>query len=343
MKQVKRVIHTNKREDREAWNAALDFPHLSAHRAPDIMNLEEEYFSPLKAFCEIKGIGPKREKTDGMYMGEVLEEAVRQQLPALYERAIGDGSLRVRKDKYIYQSLREPWMTGGVDGWGTIERFGKEPEKIGVEIKTTSVLSAKNWEYGNIPEWVRAQVQYYMGLFGCDKFFLGVMIGKKMIGRIIERDPDYVVEILRKGSRFVEHYLVDNEDEDGFPLRMPEPTGKECDQKIVNYFCRKQGKGVVDVSGDIELWGELESLHRAEKKIGDQVNAIKNQIKLLMGEAETAQVGGKSLCTYRTVSTKRLDVTRIKEEKPDIYEAFLKETSSRVLRPNYKAIEALRG
>lgn len=70
-------------------------------------------------------------------------------------------------------------------------------------------------------------------------------------------------------------------------------------------------------------------LRQAQSRIGFELELIENKLKIAIGRS----AGLDGVATWKSVSNTRLDFDRLKEERPDIYEAFLKPpTSTRTFR-----------
>ena len=73
-----------------------------------------------------------------------------------------------------------------------------------------------------------------------------------------------------------------------------------------------------------DLRGLLSLIEEAQA----EAEAIKDELKALMGNTDTMQAGEYKV-TYKTVTSARLDTTALKKAMPDIVQAFTKETVTR--------------
>lgn len=110
---------------------------------------------------------------------------------------------------------------------------------------------------------------------------------------------------------------------------MPPPDGsKACDEVIEQYFhnTRKQGS--------IALVGFDDKLRRREEILGmiaeleTEQKKIEQEVKLYMKDHELAS-SEKYRVSWSSVDTARLDAKRIKMEQPEIYQDYVKVSSSR--------------
>ena len=66
------------------------------------------------------------------------------------------------------------------------------------------------------------------------------------------------------------------------------------------------------------------------KKLEKAKNAAANQLKSYLKEAEAGTVGGRKV-TWKLISKNTVDTKRLKSEKPEVYNSFLKDSSYRRL------------
>lgn len=73
---------------------------------------------------------------------------------------------------------------------------------------------------------------------------------------------------------------------------------------------------------------ELRQLQALIDEAQAEAEALKDQIKAAMGDAETVQAGEYKI-TWKAVKTSRIDTTALKKALPDVAERFTKETTTR--------------
>lgn len=78
----------------------------------------------------------------------------------------------------------------------------------------------------------------------------------------------------------------------------------------------------------IELCKEYKELQRLSEELSDQIDAIKEQIRAIMGGAETVTAGEYKV-TDKPVTSSRLDSTALKRELPEIAARFTKTTTAK--------------
>lgn len=73
---------------------------------------------------------------------------------------------------------------------------------------------------------------------------------------------------------------------------------------------------------------ELRQLQKLIEEAQAEVEAIKDEIKAVMGDSESITAGEYKI-TWKAVTTSRLDSTALKKALPDVAERFTKTTTSR--------------
>lgn len=78
----------------------------------------------------------------------------------------------------------------------------------------------------------------------------------------------------------------------------------------------------------IELCKEYKELQRLSEELSDQLDSIKEQIRAIMGGAETVTAGQYKV-TDKPVTSSRLDSTALKRELPEIAAQYTKVTTAK--------------
>lgn len=73
---------------------------------------------------------------------------------------------------------------------------------------------------------------------------------------------------------------------------------------------------------------ELRELQRPIEEATAEAEAIKDAIKVHMGDSETAYAGEYKI-TYKAVTSSRIDTTALKKAMPEVAQAFTKQTTAR--------------
>lgn len=78
----------------------------------------------------------------------------------------------------------------------------------------------------------------------------------------------------------------------------------------------------------IELCKEYKELQRLAEEVSEQLDAVKEQIRAIMGGAETVTAGQYKV-SDKNVTSSRLDSTALKREHPEIAAQFTKTTMAK--------------
>ena len=245
---------------------------------------------------------------EAMRQGRDLEEYVAQ-------RFTDETGKKVRHTNFMYISKNHPFMFANVDRVIV-------GENAGLECKTASAYSANQWEDGNIPAHYIVQCNHYMAVTGADRWYLAVVIlGKAFRYVCIERDEKVISDLISIEERFWNYNVLQ--------CIPPEPDGSDASEQYLKAIYNKTTprKELVLSGYDQELkrHDELEELIN---KLEKEKKTIEEKIKISMDDAETAYADNY-IISWRLYDQERLDTKKLKIEKPDVYENYLKKISTR--------------
>jgi len=269
--------------------------------------------SPLRLWQEKVGeIQPDFDPdNDYVRFGNLLEDIVADE----FARRRG---LRVQRDNRTLRHPEHAFMLGHID-----RRIVGARE--GLECKTASLRMAKEWGEENtdeVPIDYLAQAAHYMALTEFDVWHIAVLIaGNDFRMYRIERDQDLIDSLVQREAEFWNRVQT---------RTPPEPT------TIEDAFSRwPQDNGKQKVAST-EIWNDaitLKAQKKQAKDLAEIIEAHELRIKNFMQDATTLLAGdNKPLCTWKTQSANRIDVTRLREERPEIAEKFTNTSQSRVFR-----------
>lgn len=244
--------------------------------------------------------------SEAMRQGREFEEYVAKR----FTEATGK---KVRRANYMYFDDENPFMLADVDRMIV-------GENSGLECKTASPYMADKWE-DKIPMHYQLQCYHYMAVTGADAWYIAVLIyGREFKFYKIERDEEIIHDLIQVEKDFWENHVMKG--------IMPSPDGsKIADIVIAEYY--KDSKPVT-----IQLNGFNEKLKRRQElvdfisKMDTEKKQIEQELKMYMGEAEIAENDDYRI-SWKSYSSNRIDEKRLKEERPDIYEEFIKQTTAR--------------
>lgn len=247
---------------------------------------------------------------EAMRQGRDLEEYVAQ-------RFMEETGFKVRRANAIYYNEEHPFMLADFDRL----IIG---QKAGVECKTVSPYSSDKWENGATPLHYFLQVQHYLATSGFECWYLATLIyGTEFIIRKIERDEDMIRNLITIEERFWNYNVLGR--------HIPEPDGSDSYSEILKqqYFSGRR-------DNEVQLFGLEEDLRRRDEikalvaKLEKEQKIIEQKVQLQLGEADAVYgtAGNYNISWVPTV-TQRMDISRLKVEKPEIYNQYLKETQGK--------------
>ena len=196
-----------------------------------------------------------------------------------------------------------------------------------VECKTCSAYKMKEWEGGDdIPEEYLLQVMFALGLSGRKKGHIAVLIGgntyrekevifdQELYDMIIAGCLDFW-SMVESGEAPVATY------DDGDVLFSLYPEDVD---EVIELDEKESSKVSLLLFDCNRLNSEIKAREKA-------IDEKKNMVKQLMGDCNTLNTDDFK-ATWKNQSTSRIDTKKLKEEKPEIYNDYLKESQSRVFR-----------
>lgn len=268
------------------------------------------YSSPMKVYYDKTSDETGDLDNESMRQGHDLEEYVSR-------RFCEETGFKVRKANGIYYDEERPFMLADADRLIV-------GQKAGLECKTVSPYSAEKWSDGKIPLHYQIQCYHYMSVFRMDTWYIAALIlGKDFIIRKLTWD-DSVIHNLRQ---IEESFWKDHVEK----RILPQPDGSDVSEKLIlETFGKAVPGNVVPLSGFSEKLVRRKELTELIDKMDTEKKQIEQELKLYIGDAEGAEGEGYSV-SWKNVVTNRVDSERLKQEKPEVYRAYLKPTNSRRL------------
>jgi putative phage-type endonuclease len=245
------------------------------------------------------------------HFGTLLEPIVRKEFT---ERT----GIKVRQKHMLLQSEEYPFMFADLDG--VINENG---ERCIFEAKTASAYKQEVWEDG-VPAPYILQVQHYMAVTGARKTYIAALVGgNHFFHHVIERDEEMIGKIVAMEKYFWETHVMGGVE--------PIADGSEATTAYFNSrFASSNGETVELPDEVLAICDEYEEISRQLKELETAKNAAANQLKSYMKEAEVGIVGDKKI-TWKSINKSTVDTKRLKTEKPEIYGAYLQQSSYRRL------------
>ena len=195
-----------------------------------------------------------------------------------------------------------------------------------LECKTASAWKAKEWEGEEIPREYILQCYHYLSLRPAwKKIYLAVLIGNQNFKwKEIERDDKIIADLTMREIDFWENFVV--------PKIMPaQLTSKDAETLYALYPLAESGS---EITLDDTINQQIESRNamiQDVKALEAQIEKAENEIKAALKDKELGR-SEQWIVTWRNQVTRRLDTGLLKEQKPELYQQYLKDIPSRVLR-----------
>ena len=208
-----------------------------------------------------------------------------------------------------------------LDGRAVLDADGSICTTTLLECKTASAFSASQWGRegtDQVPDAYLVQCAWYTTLSGCSQAHLAVLLGNSDF-RIytVVHDPVLGDRLVRAALEFWDEHVMT-----GVP-----PTAKTRDDILTLHPKETPG---LELEADSNMLSQLRRLQRIQglsKKLEDESQRVKDQLALSIGPAECLRYKGRTLATFRSgSSTIRIDITRLRRERPEVVSEYLIES-----------------
>lgn len=244
---------------------------------------------------------------EAMRQGRELEEYVAR-------RFCEASGKKVRRANAMFYDENHPFMLADVDRMVV-------GENAGLECKTASPYAEGNWQEGKIPLSYQLQCHHYMSVCNADAWYLAVLIyGRDFKYYKIERDEEIIRNLIHMEKNFWNEHVLKRV--------IPDPDGsKVADAAIAERF-KKTESVAIPLNGFDEKLKRRQELLSLLDKMETEKRQIDQELKLYLGDAEIAENTSYRV-SWKPVTRSSLDEKRLKEEEPEIYDKYLRVTSSR--------------
>lgn len=266
--------------------------------------------SPYTLWCEKTGKITNDIDNEVMRQGRDLEQYVA-------ERFCEETGKKVRRSGFSYQSKEHPFMLANVDRLVI-------GESAGLECKTTNMLNKTDYENGDVPPSYYAQCQHYMAVTGLKKWYIAVLaLSKAFYWLEIERDEEYISNLIQYESDFWQSVKTN---------QPPEIDGSTSTKETLNLqYGKADEDSCVNLMGCEDAANILKDVKQKEKELKKLKTKYENEIKSVMGTGEKGLMDGYEF-TWKNQIRNTLDSTKLKKERPDIYDQYLKTRELRIFK-----------
>jgi predicted phage-related endonuclease len=152
-------------------------------------------------------------------------------------------------------------------------------------------------------------------------YIAAVILGSEFTYRKLTWDEGIISSLIEAEENFWNEYVAKG--------IMPPPDGsKACDEVLEKYFHTTRKAGSIELVGFDEQLKRRAEILDSISELQEEQKKIEQEIKMFMGENEFA-ANENYRVSWNRVDTTRLDTGRIKQERPEIYEDYVKVSSSR--------------
>ena len=256
-------------------------------------------------------VEPEQTESEFAHFGTLLEPIVRKEFT---ERT----GIKVRQKHMLLQSEEYPFMYADLDGV-----INEDGELAIFEAKTASQYKMDTWEE-DVPAVYILQVQHYMAVTGAKKTYIAALVGgNHFVYHVVERDEVMISKIIAMEKYFWETHVLGGVE--------PIPDGSEATTDYFNSkFSNSNGQTIELPEEVLAICEEYERLSKELKVLETAKSAAANQLKSYLKEAEAGTVGDRKI-VWKQIFKSSLDQKRLKEEKPDIYNGYVTQSSYRRL------------
>ncbi len=275
------------------------------------------YKTPFQLYLEKTGQYEEVVDNEAVYFGNELEDFVARE----FAKRTGK---KVRRMNRFLRHKQHPFMTANLDRVVV-------GEKAVLECKTASEYMREAWEGDDIPATYLCQVHHYLAVTGFEKAYIAVLIGgNKFVWKEVERDEEFIEILIEREKDFWENHVLAD-------VAPPIDGSNAAGELLKRMYPQDDGTAIMLTKDDETVLDALEALTEEIKSLETQKKEYENRIKLKLESATEAHSPRHKL-TYKTIVSNRIDSKKLKEEAPDVYEKYVKPSSSR--RLTIKKLEA---
>lgn len=271
-----------------------------------------QFTTPLKLWMIKKGLLEPMKGNAVTEFGHVFE-------PVMAEKFTQLTGLKTRNAPKTYAHTLHPYLRGNIDR--QIIASPSHPGTGLLELKTTTSHRLKHLDGPYPVEW-KYQIQFYLALTGYEYAYLLIYerdTAEYHKPQIIFRDDRFITEMLDQVVKWWNKHIIGG-------VR-PEPIDGE--DRLLLFPASNNGSVVEATPKSYGYYNELLDIRERIERLQAHEEHYKSLLKDCLKDAERIVTAGKTLVSWKTSATTRLDTTAIKSEHPDLYQKYSKTSSSR--------------
>lgn len=219
------------------------------------------------------------------------------------------GTVRFKDGRLTTDALLECKTAGAYSAW----RWGESQERL--------IVSGQPTPPAEMPLEYLAQIQWYMGITGCQTAYVAVLIGGQDF-RIyrVERDEEIITAMYEKANIFWNCVLAKT------------PPAPVTADEAAKTWPQDNGESIEADNDTAAAFGELITMKAQAKELAEQIAEKEDRIKMVIGENTMLTLGGQKIATWKAGSRNTIDSKALRAEMPDIAEKYTKTSTTRTLR-----------
>lgn len=274
---------------------------------------ESQYSTPLQIWMRKQGNLPPIEDDPIMDFGHYFEP----QLAAHFEQETG---LKTRRVNQPFTHPEHEFLKANIDRQ-VLAGKGLDSTAV-LELKTTTSHRMKSLD-GKLPREWYLQVHQYLGITGYKKAFIQVYLRDTcefLEPQIIDPNPELIEGMTEKLVNWWQTYMASEG-------RRPEPING--DDSLLLYPDSTPEQVVEVTPTGYKMYQELTKVRERKSDLIKMEEALKTKLKNKLGKAERLVCGGKTLVSWKSQSTTRIDSKAIRREHPEFYKQYSKTNKTR--------------
>ena len=265
------------------------------------------YRSAIQVYCDKTSDEIEDIDNEAMRQGREMEAYVAR-------RFTEETGKKVRRANTMFYDEKTPFMLADVDRMVV-------GENAGLECKTASPFMAEYWSGDKIPLSYQMQCYHYMSVCNADAWYVAVLIyGREFKVYKLERDEEMIVNLIQLEKDYWENHVLKRV--------LPDPDGSKLADSVIEEYFKESTSAVIPLQGFDDKLKRREELVRLMDKMESEKRQIEQELKMYMGDAEKAE-NQLFRVSWKSVISNRLDARALQEQEPEVYQRYLKQSSSR--------------
>lgn len=236
--------------------------------------------------------------------GKILEPVIIDYFIKRNMVAVTDNNVRYISNEYDFLGCHP-------DGIAEIKG-----ERWLIEVKTVSSNAYKHWQ-NELPLEYYCQVQHNMFVTGLKKCkFVYLVLDDRSYNEIdVNFDSEYYDLVKAHLVKWWQNYIVG----DDTPIKA-----------VSDYEKENPNQSIAEADDEaVEIYGQLVDIKSKIKAFEETKEELEDKLKLKIGSSTELMHGLNTLATWRPSTSVKVDTKKLKEELPETFLKYAKETTSR--------------